>query len=223
MNIGIIIALKEEFDITGQGLKFKKKQYLNKTIYKFKYEKNNLYLIYSGVGKANAALATSILIGKYKVNNIINIGSTGSISKNLNVGDIALINNIYNFDVDLTFFGYKIGQMSKEPEFYKWDGEFIMKKIPELKLSNIASGDSFITKSNINNYEILNKNQVSCVDMELASIAQICNQNDIGLCSIKIISDSIFDKKCNWEEEVKIIKDRIFNLLMRVVDAIIYR
>lgn len=225
MNIGIVIALEEELKIEDQNLKFKKEKVLNRNFWIFKYNGNKIILTYSGVGKVNASSATTILINCYKVNNIINIGSSGSVSKDVKVADIILVDKIYSSDVDLTFFGYEIGQMSNEPKFYKTSNEIISNKISDIKMKqgNASSADSFITKDNIKNFAIFKKYKISCIDMELSSIAQICHQNKVDLISIKIISDSIFEKKCNWEDEVKKMKERTFYILMRIVDAIIYK
>ncbi len=224
MNIGIIIALDEELNINEQNLKFRKEKKLNKDFWIFKYKRNKIILTYSGVGKVNASSSTTLLINNYKVDKIINIGSTGSVSKEIKITDIVLANKIYSSDVDLTYFGYKIGQMSNEPEFYQFNNEFIINKISEvkIKLVDIASADSFITKNNIDNFNFFKKYKVSCIDMELSSIAQVCHQNQIDLFSIKIVSDSIYDNKSNWDEEVKKIKERTFYILTRVIDAVIH-
>lgn len=224
MNIGIIVALRDEFDISKAHLKYKEIDILNRKFYKIKYKKNTIILTYSGVGKVNSSSATSLLIANFNTDKIINIGSAGSVSKNINVSDILIVNKYYFADIDLRFFGYDLGQMSKEPKFYISSNlDIVIKTLSEFKVKKgcIATSDSFITKNNYKNFELLNSKKIDCVDMESSSIAQICGQNNVQLFTVKIISDSIFNKKCDWEKEVNVLKERILYILMKVVDAII--
>jgi adenosylhomocysteine nucleosidase len=62
------------------------------------YNINMIYLIISGIGKANAAMAASYLIWKFKIKNIYNIGAAGSTGLNYKLGEIYHINKVIEYD-----------------------------------------------------------------------------------------------------------------------------
>jgi nucleoside phosphorylase len=62
------------------------------------YNNDNHELIISGIGKVNAAMASSYMIWKYKPSYIFNIGSCGAVRKEINVGDIYHISRIIELD-----------------------------------------------------------------------------------------------------------------------------
>ena len=62
------------------------------------YHNNNIYLIISGIGKSNAAIAVTYLIMKYKIMSIFNIGAAGSTVNEIKVSDIFHISSIVEWD-----------------------------------------------------------------------------------------------------------------------------
>ena len=56
------------------------------------YENNNISVIISGQGKLNSAIATTYILSRRKISNIINFGIAGS--SEYKIGDIFLINKI---------------------------------------------------------------------------------------------------------------------------------
>ena len=69
-------------------------------------------LVQSGIGKVASALATALLIQHFKPTAVINTGSAGGFDPELNVGDIVISTEVRHHDVDVTAFGYEIGQPS---------------------------------------------------------------------------------------------------------------
>ena len=76
-------------------------------------------MIFSKVGKANAANATSILINCLKVNNIINIGTVGACNNKLTSHDLCIVKNAYYSDVDATCFKYAMNHIPQESLKFK--------------------------------------------------------------------------------------------------------
>jgi nucleoside phosphorylase len=66
------------------------------------YSWDQQYLIVSGIGKTKSAIATSYLINKYKIKNMINLGAAGATGENHNIGDILQIGKCidYNYRTD---------------------------------------------------------------------------------------------------------------------------
>lgn len=219
MKTGIIIALKSEI----KSVKYPKSVIGKCDVYQIN---KSLYLIFSGVGKANSAHATSILINKFGIKNIINLGSVGSIKKEIKVNDICLVSKCSYSDVDLTAFDYKIGQMAKEPVFFSCSA--LSKKllsafkstISNKFLSNITlfTSDSFISKKTYKSFHLKN---ADIVDMEGTSISQVVSKyKDVSLSIIKVISDNVFDSKKNaiqWSNNLELVSKSINDLLNLII------
>merc|ERR1719277_1421368 len=79
----------------------------------------DVILVRCGIGKvASASVATAVAL-KYKPHCIINTGVCGGLKDDMKIGDIILAENCRYHDVDATKFGYKLGQVPKQPEMFK--------------------------------------------------------------------------------------------------------
>ncbi|MCK0202195.1 5'-methylthioadenosine/S-adenosylhomocysteine nucleosidase, partial [Ornithobacterium rhinotracheale] len=115
MKIGIIGAMEVEISL----LREKIENLEATTLYNFKFYQGNygnheIIVVLSGVGKVSAAVATTLLIDHYQPDLIINTGTAGGL-QNVRVGDIILATEVRHHDVDLTGFGYELGQQSQMP------------------------------------------------------------------------------------------------------------
>ncbi|MGL5591606.1 MAG: 5'-methylthioadenosine/S-adenosylhomocysteine nucleosidase [Mycoplasmoidaceae bacterium] len=192
--IGIIIAMESEF-IFDKEMKSKITEEIKNNNKFFIYDKKIVFT-YSGIGKVNSAISTYNLITSFKVKKIINIGTAGAFSDDLKINDLVICNKFFSYDVDLTAFNYKIGQMAKEKDnFFSFNNskKFInaIKKDFEIKKGNVASGDSFISSKNYKKYLIFKEEKIDVIDMEAWSIANVCNKNKINFISFKVVSDLI--------------------------------
>jgi adenosylhomocysteine nucleosidase len=57
-------------------------------------------------------------------------------------------------------------------------------------IGDIASGDLFISSSEMKNALIRNLPSVVCAEMEGAAVAQVCDDYEVPLTVVRIISDS---------------------------------
>src|SRR5699024_8844645 len=69
----------------------------------------------SGIGKVNAAIATTLVIERYNPRAIINTGSAGGFQHDLHVGDVVITTDLVQHDVDVTAFNYVHGQVPGLP------------------------------------------------------------------------------------------------------------
>ena len=119
MKIGIIGAMEQEVEILREQLDnvttFTQAgcEYYSGTL-----AGHDIILSKSGIGKVAAAVATTLLLVHYKPDYIINTGSAGGYDKALKVGDIVISSEVRHHDVDLTVFGYEIGQCAQKPAAY---------------------------------------------------------------------------------------------------------
>ena len=62
-----------------------------------------------GIGKVNSAVCTQTMILKYSPSLIINIGVAGSLSNELDIGDIVIPHSVIEADYDLSPLGMEKG------------------------------------------------------------------------------------------------------------------
>ncbi len=195
-KVGIIFAMNEELLELKKYLIIKKEY----TIFDLTFYEafiNNIYVVMveSGVGKVNAARCTQILIDNIKVDYIFNIGVAGSVSDKLNVGDIVIGEKLVQHDFDITAFDHEKGYIPGVGVYIDSD-EYLVKLAKSISFNNvnvvsgvIASGDIFCTDY-IMGKKINNKFNALCVEMEGASIAQVCYLSNIPFLVIRSISDT---------------------------------
>ncbi len=151
----------------------------------------------SGIGKVNATIATTLLIERFSPKAIINTGSAGGIDENLAVGDVVIGDNVTHHDVDITAFGYVLGQMAQMPENYPCDNTLVMlakeasQLFPNAHIHDgqIVSGDQFIADNALFSHIKTTFPKALAVEMEAAAIAQTCYRFEVPFVVIRAISD----------------------------------
>lgn len=150
-----------------------------------------------GVGKVFAAMCAQTMILKYAPTLVINIGVGGSLSKNLNVGDIAIANALCQHDMDTSAVGDPIGLISGvnmvcfpcDKKVVKLFEQCAEKAGLHSETGIIASGDIFVNDSVKKRFIVDNFDAISC-EMEGAAIAQVCYVNGVEFGVIRAISDN---------------------------------
>lgn len=152
-------------------------------------------VLFSGVCKVNAAIATQILIDTYHVNTIINAGTAGGMHPKLELFDTVISTEVTYHDVAsniLTEFHPWL-----ESIYFKADQELLhmaKKAVNKLELNDhvfwgrMATGEAFI--SDEGRQKINEQFEPLTVDMETASIAHVCYVNHIPFISIRSITDT---------------------------------
>lgn len=143
MTIAVIGAMEQEVELLRGALQNTKTETIANSEYTTgTYEGKEVVLLKSGIGKVNAAMSTTILLEKYNPKVVINTGSAGGFDAALKVGDIVISDEVRHHDVDVTAFGYEIGQMAGMPAAYKSD-----EKLMEVAKQAVGKWESIITVS----------------------------------------------------------------------------
>jgi adenosylhomocysteine nucleosidase len=218
--IGIISAMQEEMQTLLQNLQEPITSTKGmRTYYSGKLFNIDVVLVFSRWGKVASATTVTQLINDYNIDEIIFTGVAGAISKDLNIGDIVIGKHLYQHDIDAsplfkkfevpllnkTYFEtsathraqlYKATQMFLNSYSDSIDTEMAQSfKIasPKVIISDIASGDQFISDTNSVLKLTTELSTVSCVEMEGAAVAQVCYEYNIPFSIIRIISDKAND------------------------------
>lgn len=191
MRIGIIFAMAEELIELKKEINITlEEQIFDLTFYHGTLGNVSCILVESGVGKVNAARTTQILIDKFDVSYIFNIGVAGGIATNLKVGDIVIGERLVQHDFDITAFDHEKGYIPNVGVFIDSDRKLVSlaKKSTDAVSGVIASGDIFCTEYMMGE-KINRKFQALCVEMEGASIAQVCYLCKVPFLVLRSISD----------------------------------
>ena len=223
-RIGIIFAMEEELkELLNLVTKEKEYQIFDITFYECKLNEKELVLAKSGVGKVNAARCTQIMIDNMNVDCIFNIGVAGSVSKDVKVCDIVIGEKLVQHDFDITAFHHEKGYIPNVGTYIESD-EYLRKIAEKTEIDTtlhkgvIASGDIFCTEEAMSN-KIQNKFDALCVEMEGASIAQVCYLSHVPFLVIRSISDSPEegDNKLTYEEFLEISSKKVANYLKNII------
>ncbi|MCL1991301.1 MAG: 5'-methylthioadenosine/S-adenosylhomocysteine nucleosidase [Defluviitaleaceae bacterium] len=195
--IGIIGAMQQEVEILKAMMNI---QHVEKVMHVAftvgTLHDKEVVLLESGIGKVNVAVATTLLMEKFKPTCVINTGSAGGIQETAEVGDVVLSETVAYHDVDVTGFGYAFGQVPGLPAVFEADPQLILKVEDVLKKAGvryfkgqIVTGDAFV-----HHLEPLNKIkenfiQAVALEMEAAAVAQVCHLADVPFVVVRALSD----------------------------------
>ncbi|KAA0965406.1 5'-methylthioadenosine/S-adenosylhomocysteine nucleosidase [Sporosarcina sp. ANT_H38] len=162
-----------------------------------KIGEHDVVLVKSGIGKVNAAIATTLLLSNFKPDVVLNTGSAGGFHASLEVGTVVISNEVRHHDVDVTAFGYEHGQVPGQPAAYRADLGLVdvaRAAVEEIgahahATGLIASGDTFMS-----NTEHVAKVKETfplmiAADMEASAVAQVCHQFGTPFVVIRALSD----------------------------------
>jgi adenosylhomocysteine nucleosidase len=149
---------------------------------------DHIPIVYSGIGKINAAIATFQAIQRYQPQLIINFGTVGKINPTLS--GLVTINKVIQRDISAEPLAPRgIVPLSSKPN------EFIVNTAGYV----CGTGDSFVTQLD----PWLTEQGVDVVDMELFAIAAISFEHNVKWISYKYISDAANEDSAHeWSSKV---------------------
>lgn len=222
--IGIIVAMDEEKEeILNLMKETKVKQIYDLRFIIGKIRNKNCVLIKSGIGKVNAARTTQILIDNFDLECVINAGAAGAINYLLNIGDVVIAKHVVQHDFDITAFGHSKGYITGVGDKIICDRELVStfenmiknmdERVYNIKIGVVASGDIFCTQIEMKN-KINAKFNADVVDMECASVGQVCYLDDIPFISIRCVSDiPNGGNQTTFDENLKLASKRCANII----------
>lgn len=197
MTIGIIGAMDEEMALLQEKITDQKELTVANCLFiTGKLLGKDVVLLKSGIGKVNAAMATTILHERFSPSYVINTGSAGGFSEALDVGDIVVSTHVVHHDVDATAFDYAYGQVPQMPAMYEADKTLIdraKQAVQQLDVGYaegiIATGDSFMADPDRVAFIKRKFPTMIAAEMEAAAVAQVCYQYATPFVIIRALSD----------------------------------
>ncbi|AGI31507.1 TPA: 5'-methylthioadenosine/S-adenosylhomocysteine nucleosidase [Mannheimia haemolytica] len=229
MKIGIIGAMAQEIEILRQVMvEPKVTELAGCKIFEGKINNTRVALLQSGIGKVAAAIGTTLLIQLTQPDMIINTGSAGGLDPDLNVGDILISTEVRYHDVDVTAFGYEIGQLPANPPTFSPNEQLVELAQKEAKKAGynvvsglICSGDAFINGNDKINQIRQNFPNVVAVEMEAAAIAQVCHGFNLPFVIVRAVSD-VADKESHlsFEEFLPLAAEKSSTIVLAMLNNI---
>lgn len=168
------------------------------TFYTGTIEGKEVVVTQSGVGKVNAAVATTLLIQSFGVDQLIFTGIAGASEPKLEPLDVVVSTSLVQHDVDLTMFGKPKGELSgyedrhfyadKNLQKYAFDASVAVLGKERVYQGIIASGDQFIANKEIVT-GIYKEFNAMAVEMEGAALGQVADAFHVPYVVIRTISD----------------------------------
>ncbi|PKH08410.1 5'-methylthioadenosine/S-adenosylhomocysteine nucleosidase [Planomicrobium sp. MB-3u-38] len=233
MKIGIIGAMEEEVELLRSSLENTEVETIaNCEFTTGTYQGQEIVLLKSGIGKVNAAMSTTILLQHFKPELVINTGSAGGFDKDLEVGSIVISDEVRHHDVDVTAFGYEMGQVPQMPAAFQSNPELIElaeKAVSELEdlpyaVGLIATGDSFMNDPERVESVRGHFPEMKAAEMEAAAVAQVCYQFDTAFVVIRALSDIAGkESSVSFEEFLPKAAEHSTKIVLRVVERLTSR
>jgi adenosylhomocysteine nucleosidase len=182
-------------------------------------------IAFTGIGKVNAAMTTTLLIEHFNPDKVIFTGIAGAVNQQLQPGDIVIAGKTAHHDMGtiwpegLFHKGLKNPLDGWEnPVFFDADEQLLKlaelaaehidlssiqvtagERTPKVVKGVVVTGDAFIASAD-KCAELRKKLGADAVEMEGAAVAQLCYQRQIGHLIIRSISDkadegAVFDKQ----------------------------
>lgn len=195
MKIGIIVAMGKELNLLLHLIKNRKTTVVDG--YEFHCGEiggHQISAMQCGIGKVNAAIGTYALIQNYQPEIVINTGVAGGADLSVKQMDTVVCERISYHDVWCGP-GTSYGEAAGCPLYFQSD-KAVVDKIrssvndDSVKFGLICSGDKFISqKEEIDDIKSHFPEAIA-VDMESASIAQVCKIKGVALLVVRVISDT---------------------------------
>ncbi len=227
MRIAVIAAMEEEMagfrDILDTDRTVEHRGF---AFHEGRLEGMDTVLLLSRVGKVNAAVGAALLMDHYSPDAVINTGSAGGFSEELNPGDLVLSTEVVHHDADAAPFGFEPGQVPFMPARYVADPRLLAAAgatVPEegcrLHRGLIASGDSFVHEPA--QVEAIRKRfpDVLAAEMEAAGVAQACHLFATPFLVARSVSDLVTreDNPMDFQEFLPLAARRSVALVRQII------
>ncbi len=232
--IGIIGALDEEIRLINDALI--EHETVKKAVYSFhrgRLKSKDVVIVKCGVGKVNAALCTQILIDTFNCGKIIFGGVAGGLLPGLKQGDVVVSSHAIQFDVNLTAFGRRHGELADQSRLIEADPALVnivadtfddmaatMPSPPTFLVGTIVSGDSFVSDPETIKW-LQREFGAACTEMEGGAVGYTCKSNEVPFVIIRIISDGAGEKATGeFDSFLSKSSEIICNLITETVNRI---
>ena len=163
----------------------------------------DIVLAQCGIGKVNATICTQMLIDRFQPSALVFSGVAGGLLANMRVGDVVIASHLIQYDMDLTAFGRRHGEIpGQDNRMIESDPGLVQKAAdafdtafpaaaggPSLMLGTVVSGDRFISDQKTLRW-LQREFSALATEMEGAAVGYTCGVNGVPFVIIRALSDT---------------------------------
>lgn len=186
-----------------------------------------IILFHAGIGKVNAAAATTALIHTFHPDRIISTGVAGGLDENIKIMDVVVSRSLVYHDMWCGP-GTEQGEVQGVAKSFIADSGMVriaMSLPTEFKIHAglIVTGDQFITDFERKSEIKSSFPQALACDMESAAIAHVCFLYNVPFVSFRIISDTPGSDGHlqQWDDFWKIMAENSFSVTRTFIEQLI--
>ncbi len=183
-----------------------------------------------GIGKVNAAICTQLLADLYRPDALIFSGVAGGLLPNMRVGDLVIASHLIQFDIDLTAFGRRHGELPDKDRMIQSDPDLVQlvagafdeafaddDEAPNLMIGTVVSGDRFIDDAGTLRW-LQREFGALATEMEGAAVGYTCQLNDLPFVVVRGLSDTAGEGAPeDFKANLKTVCDHSFKLMERLI------
>ncbi len=198
-----------------------------------RFEGADIALAQCGVGKVNAAICTQMLIDLYRPEALIFSGVAGGLLPNMAVGDLVVASHLIQFDIDLTAFGRRHGELPDKDRMIQSDAGLVQKvadafdatfaedaEAPNLMIGTVVSGDRFVEDTATLRW-LQREFGALATEMEGAAVGYTCQLNGLPFVVVRGLSDTANESAPqDFEANLETVCRNAFRLMRRLIPDI---
>ncbi len=190
--IGIVIAMESELKpyLDRANGEYTSETFGGKTFYRMRVGEKDVVVTFSGIGKVNAAYATTLLCYRYDPTFVISTGVSGGLGRS-KVLEAVVATATCQHDSDTSPLGDPVGLVSTVNKIYFETDKALSEKFARIlhaKQGVVACGDQFIADKRRAEKIVSLFDAVAC-DMESGAIGHVCYMQNKPFVVIRCISD----------------------------------
>ncbi|MHA1599338.1 MAG: 5'-methylthioadenosine/adenosylhomocysteine nucleosidase [Alphaproteobacteria bacterium] len=202
--LAVIGAMKEEIDLIKTAMTVSATQtHAGIETVQGEFGGVEIVLAQCGIGKVNATICTQMLIDYFQPGALVFSGVAGGLLPNMQVGDVVIASHLIQYDMDLTAFGRRHGEVpGQDSRMVESDPGLVQKAAtafdaafpasaagPSLMLGTVVSGDRFIQDPETLRW-LQREFSALATEMEGAAVGYTCGLNGVPFVIIRALSDT---------------------------------
>lgn len=205
--LAVIGAMREEIDLIEAAMTVSgRRTHAGIEVLEGDFGGAEIVLAQCGIGKVNATICTQMLIDHFRPDALVFSGVAGGLLPNMRVGDMIIASHLIQYDMDLTAFGRRHGEVpGQDSRMIESDPGLVQKAAaafdaafpdpatgPSLMLGTVVSGDRFIQDPETLRW-LQREFSALATEMEGAAVGYTCGLNGVPFVIVRALSDTASD------------------------------
>ena len=231
--LAVLGAMEEEVSLLRAGMTVENEAtHAGIVVTRGTYKGAEIALAQCGIGKVNATICTQMLIDLYRPDALIFSGVAGGLLPNMQVGDLVAASHLIQFDIDLTAFGRRHGELPDKDRMIQSEPGLVQNVVdafdatfaddpdaPNLMIGTVVSGDRFVEDSATLRW-LQREFGALATEMEGAAFGYTCQLSDLPFVVIRGLSDTANENApADFEANLETVCRHSYRLLEHLIPA----